>query len=158
VSFSLAGKNIRRKEERYEKIAIGFIVFLAHSQIGGSTMRKSKNSVLISLFVALTILLRSLVSSAAFIAVGVVLPISIFAQTDKSVIKYGIPNLKPNEVWVSSIPLNLKVYVAEQDTNIVSDKNFVGRTPLVLNLKISRCFVACVADDIDYTFAKLERG
>jgi hypothetical protein len=131
---------------------------LAHLQIEGSTMRKSKNSVLLSPFVALTILLRSLVLSAAFIAVGLVLPNFIFAQTDKSVNKYGIPNLKPNEVWVSSIPLNLKVYVAEQEANIVSDKYFVGRTPLVINLKTSRCFVACVAEDIADSFAELERG
>jgi len=44
--------------------------------------------------------------------------------------RYGIPALRPGELWVSSVPIGLEVYVAGKPQG-----KPVGRTPIVLDAK-----------------------
>ena len=95
--------------------SVGRPVSLAHLQIEGSKMRKSKNSVFLSLFCSAHNIITKLSIVSSFYGCWACIAKYLFSRRQiNPVNKYGIPNLKPNEVWVSSIPLNLKVYVAGQ--------------------------------------------
>jgi hypothetical protein len=58
----------------------------------------------------------------------------------KQLSKYGIPKLEPGELWISSVPTGLKVYLLPAEGSVVldslcSNKNLKGITPVSIKVE-----------------------
>jgi hypothetical protein len=71
------------------------------------------------------------------------------AGAQQSTPAYAVPVVAPGEFWVSSVPLGAKVYGADDETDLRSEKNFLGRTPLLLKSKPRFISLGVDSDDIE---------
>lgn len=88
--------------------------------------------------------------STLFISLGAMglLVVALWAAAQRrAVSKYAIPTLGPDQLWISSVPVGLPVYVSESIEAKISDKNFVGRTPTVVELEPGRRVVTVMMED-----------
>jgi hypothetical protein len=67
--------------------------------------------------------------------------------------KSGFPELGEDEMWVSSVPTGLDVYVGSDTETLIEPGNIIGTTPLIFKRTEEHKFVAVAPEDIDAQWA-----
>jgi len=72
------------------------------------------------------------------------------AKTQLLILKYSVPELKENQIWITSIPVGLKVYISNNEEDIYSNEDKLkGRTPYIMDLNPDNIYLAICLDDAD---------